>query len=380
MSNLEFKCQKCEQNAIPIKIEHFSKKDIYEITLKCPNHISKIKASEDDVDNKLGDIFNSTLRCIHCGATHPDIQELDHCPKFTWGGKHDFVSFQKVCSKCGKKSEYELDILLYNRLYDNYFKFLKSQNTPELIQKYQEILKCKECGNKIIPRLVGTKEGEATLEGKCSGSKKHKILIKLPLKDQYSWLGLFLDTINVCKRCGSTDLRPFKLDFKINFKKRAYVDWRSIVDKCKNCGNENVTQMQQGLFEIYNRLLKEKKSTQIEGKALLCSKCDAEILLEQAILKPKEIQAIIYCKNKHKKNIKLPLDEKEKWISSLLSGAKICKKCWSKNQKVSEIKLEPEGMNKFKETTINFRCLDCDNKRKIKINNVLFDDFIEILT
>ncbi|MFX1450007.1 MAG: hypothetical protein ACFFCM_04130, partial [Promethearchaeota archaeon] len=71
MSQYEFFCTKCEQQAIPIKIEHDTAKRLFIVIQKCLNHKTKFEIEEVEMKTYLNSIFESTLICPECGANYP---------------------------------------------------------------------------------------------------------------------------------------------------------------------------------------------------------------------------------------------------------------------------------------------------------------------
>ncbi|NVM01472.1 MAG: hypothetical protein HWN67_04005 [Candidatus Helarchaeota archaeon] len=192
--------------------------------------------------------------------------------------------------------------------------------------------------------------------------------------------------INICKKCGSTDLFRKKTDFSYRKGWGFYgpLKKRMIVNICNTCGNENTTLMQQGLYEIYRRLLKEKTPATTVTGVLICPQCGSEALLEQIKLLPHEIRAVLYCKQDHRSIVILPEQEKSQWIGSILSGIKICINCWSPNQRVWIIQPHDFTGNvlfdtKVRKSRITLQCPDCEKKRTITINNVVYDEFMDFL-
>ncbi|MFX1450006.1 MAG: hypothetical protein ACFFCM_04125, partial [Promethearchaeota archaeon] len=289
---------------------------------------------------------------------------------------------KKRCKNCKKSTNLEFNNILNVPYYNFYYNHLKSQETPEIVKKYDELIKCSHCIQKIFLNSIMLKNGEALIEGKCFGRPSHKIKYKLSLDEQYTWLSFLPEAINICKKCGSTDLFRKKNDFKYRQGfSTGYLNRRIIVNICNYCGYENITPMQQGLFEIYRRILKEKEPTRPGENVLICPSCNTEALLEQVQLYPHEIQAVLYCKNNHTFKISLNEEEKSQWIDAILSGVKICKSCWSTNQRIWKIepKIDMGSYGKLRKSKITLQCLDCNKKRSITINNVVYDEFMDYL-
>lgn len=297
------------------------------------------------------------------------------------GGRGTLV-LKKECKSCKRESIFEFINLLYKPFYDMNFKFLKSQITEEIFQKYQNAMLCPQCNSPIIVNSIMNKKGQYIVEGNCKGSSPHMIALDLAYIDQYVWLSLLPEAINICKKCNSTDLTLKKIDFKVKMAfSHGYMNKRAIVEICNKCNYENVTIMHQSLYETYRRILKEKTPSPTGKGSLICPKCNSEALLEHVDLKPQEVQAQIFCKQKHRTIIGLKQNDKPIWINDLLSGVNICLKCWSPNQRVWAIKPMPEpgGYDKIRKTWIKLRCEDCNTKRSIKINNIVFDEFMDFL-
>ncbi|NVM02612.1 MAG: hypothetical protein HWN67_09770 [Candidatus Helarchaeota archaeon] len=376
----EFYCPKCDQKAFPIKVEHNPKKINFIVKLQCLKHKTKLNIQENEMKNYINDLVQSTLFCQYCGATYPDYKELKNSIRYGGAGTSAYLLLNKKCFKCGKKSDFEIDNILYTHFFDSYFDYLKSQATPDLLGKYQNAMMCPECNNYFVANSVMMKNGISYIEGECAGSPSHAMFLDFPLNHQYIWLNLLPEAINVCKECNSTDLYLNKVDFKCKVAFYTYLNRRNIVQICNDCQYENNTLIHHSFYEIYRRILKEKVLPPTGKESLLCPKCDSEALLEQLILKPDEIQAEIRCILEHKAKISLEQDEKPLWIDSILSGVKKCAKCWSPNQRVMVIKPKLEKYSdKIRKTSITLQCLDCKKKRSITINNVVFDEIMDYL-
>ncbi len=381
MSINEFICPKCDQRAIPIKIEHQPNEVRFLITQKCLKHKSKLKIAEVEMSSYLDSLFESTLTCPECQATYPDYKGIEDIISYGMGF-NAYLTLKKRCKVCKKTTKLEFNNILNMFYYNSYFNYLKSQETPEIIEKYEDILNCIHCNNKIFINSVMIKNGEGFIECKCFGNPTHKIKYKFPLNEQYTWLSLIPGAINICKKCKSLDVFLKKTDFKYRQGfSTGYLNRRIIVTICNYCGYENVTPMQQGLYEIYRRILKEKEISPTGKGSLTCPACDLDALLEQIQLHPHEIQAVLFCKGEHQFKISLPEKEKSQWINDILSGIKICKYCWSPNQRIWKIepKIDMGSYGKLRKTKITLQCLDCDKKRSITINNIVYDEFMDFL-
>jgi len=381
MTNKEFFCPKCEYKAFPIKLEHNPKKLEFNIVLKCPKHKTKTTIPEDELESIFEPLYESTYTCPECGAEYPEYHQIEDIMSFGMS-YNAYLILKKRCESCKKNTNLEFSNIIIPAYYNSFYNFLKTKATPETLEEYENVLDCPKCNEKSVLDIIFVKNGKGYIEGRCTGEKSHKFKKFLPLDDQYSWLSYMPEGINVCKRCKSTDLLLKKIDFK--FKSgfsTAYINKRNIVNICKNCGYENVVPIHYGLYEVYRRILQEKQPP-VTGKGeLTCQKCGTEALLEEVQLHSKEIRAVLLCKNRHKTVLSLNEDEKSEWINDLLSGILFCSNCWSQNLKIYKIepKIEYGGMNKFRKSKITFKCLDCNKKRSITINNVVFDDVIDYL-
>ncbi len=381
MESNEFICPKCEQRAIPIEIEHDPNKNLFIITQKCLKHTTKLKIEENEMINFVDDLFQSTFTCPRCGAGYPDYEAIEEII-YTGIKYNPYLILKKRCNSCNKTLELKFNNLLNVPFYNAYFKFLKSRETPEALDKYKGILSCPECDSDITVTNVNITKGVGTIEGNCIGPLKHVISYTLPLLDQYTWLSLLPGVINKCMKCHSIDTYSKKNDFKF---KPGYtsvsMNRRMIERTCNDCGFENQVPMHQSLYEIYRRIVKETEPP-ITGKGNLeCPRCNSEALLEQIQLHPEEVRAVIYCKQKHRSKIALYRHEKQIWIDDILSGINLCIKCWSTNQRVWKILPKPEVAysGDVRKTTITLQCLDCKKKRSITINNFVYDEVVDFL-
>ena len=75
----------------------------------------------------------------------------------------------------------------------------------------------------------------------------------------------------------------------------------------------------------------------------------------------------------------LELDRKNIWINTIFSGVKICKRCFSPNQRVKLIALNYSLLRQIKNTKIKLECLDCKKRRDLMINNLIFDELMDFL-
>lgn len=377
-------CQKCQQIAIPRTVEYDPKKNSFILKIKCPKkHQTVIEMEKNTLEERINEIFQYTLICSYCGSTNPELKELEHNISLTMRNKHEYVCFNKLCSNCNKKSTYELDIILYKTLYDFYFNFLKSQITPEIEQKYENVLNCPQCENSILFEKVETDKEFGVLSGKCSRNKKHKIKLKFPLIEQYSWLGLLIEPLNRCPKCGTYNLFIFNSDIIPPPIDRGWrIDRRTVAQICRNCNYKARILFQQGLYEIYRRLIREKEDFEkvFESEQLSCPKCGDEISILKTVQKAEKIFLISVCKNRHKKKIALSLFDKDQWIFPLSRKIKRCLSCWSDNIHLRMLKYKQEpglmGQGFFKEFEIYIQCLNCDKKRVISVNSVISDDII----
>lgn len=377
LSENEFICPICQEKARPIIVEHSPKKAKYIITSKCPRHEIKIDILEEEIKKYIYTLFQSTLICPQCGATYPDYQELDSY--IIDGSLRTYLILEKYCSSCKKSSIFKLTNMLYTQFYNLNFDFLRSKETPELFEKYQKAILCPECKSNFIANNILLKMGKSFIEGFCSGSSHHNLVLKFPLEHQYIWLKLLLDTINSCRNCNSTDQTldeiyfKYKKGFSANYLKKMVV-----IHVCNNCHYKNIIYLHHSLYETYSRILKEKKIFSSIKETLLCPKCSSETFLKYFLSRKNKNQALIQCRQKHRTKINLELNNKSIWIDSMLSIIKKCSNCWSSNLRVSQI-TPMILLDKIRMTLISLECLECKKKRKIVINNVILEELMDYL-
>lgn len=267
------------------------------------------------------------------------------------------------------------------QFYNLYFEILKSQKNPNLLQEYRKKMKCPNCQSNIIVNSIEIKNEMGQIKGRCSDSSHHSIELNLPIKDQNIWLNLLPKAINICEKCNSTDLLTSEIDFNYTDAIFLFFYEKIIVQICKNCGHKNKKSIFYHFYEVYRRILKEQENEKIEKENLFCSKCNSQVLVQQINLKRNEIQAILLCKENHKTKKNLLPEKKSFWIDSIISSINICSKCWSSNQKILKMhpKLGGDISQKSKEIKIKFQCLECKNKKDLKINYLILDELIDYL-
>jgi hypothetical protein len=293
----------------------------------------------------------------------------------------------KYCETCGKKITFRIINVLYSRFCEKYYEKFKRTVDIEKISDYKEEFYCKDCGNFINAEEIAQFKAilknfsKIYIKGRCSGPEKHKISVEL-LNPDKSWMVLIPDLINKCNSCNSSDIFFKELNFYyFDFETRSDIFDRQLVKFCKACKDVKKVLMHHQFYEVYRRIMKDKGELIRDKSELNCPTCESEVLLEKLILK-KDIALIhMICKEKHKIKIEYDISRKNDWINTIILNIDKCTKCWAHDQRLIAIKIKwhysLRDQNSLAESHFVIQCRNCNNKRDIKLDNLVFDEVLD---
>ncbi|MHA1377326.1 MAG: hypothetical protein ACTSRG_02980 [Candidatus Helarchaeota archaeon] len=381
MSNKKFKCAQCGENTVPIKVVYKHRKSQYIFVLKCLKHKTKLKIDENEIDEYLVELFNNTTECQYCGASGNFLREVGNQIL------EEFLTISKFCEKCKRHSTYRIHNILYSRFFDLYFRYFNNNLQPQKVLERKKDMVCSLCGNPLIVEKISIskqffkKNIVNKIDFLCAGPERHKVQLEIPYNEN-DWLKLLPELINICDFCKSPNIMFKELNFYLTapeFNSNIYD--RELVKICKNCRNVKKIIIPHHYYELYYRFMKEKDAIGPDSTEISCPICKNEVVLD--ILKVKDLTLFVslLCKEMHKTKLELEIIEKQSWIQTVLSIMGKCPKCWSSNQKLIAIKIKwpwrSHGI--ITEHNFIFLCKNCNNKRKLLLNNILFNEFLEYM-